>query len=205
MEEVRWIYCNLCQRETKHKPVSEYSNNNSKEIDEYLTLWWTHTCYLWECGGCNALVAELKTQFSEDFYAESEYYPVREVSTLKKKQYKEISDKIEALYNEVIDSFNNSSYILCSIGLRALLEGILKDRGIDGSNLKVKIDAAEFIPSNIRNNLNGFRFLGNNSAHELFRPEKVDLEAAIYVIEDILNIVYDLDYRSKILYDKFNN
>jgi hypothetical protein len=109
---------------------------------------------------------------------------------------------LEQIYREVVETFNGGSLILCAAGLRALLEGICKDisPGHKG-NLSKRIDAlASLIPSNIVHNLHSFRFLGNGAVHELARPAKRDLALAIEVIEDILNILYELDYKSDRLY-----
>ena len=68
------------------------------------------------------------------------------------------------------------------------------------------IDSLEsIVPSAIVKNLQGFRFLGNQAAHELAVGKKSDLSLAIEVIEDVLNIAYELNYKSSrlhALYDK---
>jgi hypothetical protein len=49
-------------------------------------------------------------------------------------------------------------------------------------------------------NLANFQFLGNQALHELKEPDKQDLALAIEVVEDILNVVYELDYKSARLF-----
>jgi hypothetical protein len=62
------------------------------------------------------------------------------------------------------------------------------------------------IPKNIAANLHSMRFLGNQALHELEVPQEDDIHLAISVIEDILNIVYDLDYKSTMLKERiFSN
>lgn len=46
----------------------------------------------------------------------------------------------------------------------------------------------------------GFRFLGNTALHELERPPAEDLAEAIEIIEDVMNVIYELDYKSARLY-----
>jgi Domain of unknown function (DUF4145) len=58
------------------------------------------------------------------------------------------------------------------------------------------------IPANIVENLHGFRFMGNVAIHERTAPERDDLRLAIEIVEDLLNFVYDLDYKAKQLADK---
>jgi hypothetical protein len=44
--------------------------------------------------------------------------------------------------------------------------------------------------------LHGFRFLGNKALHEVSRPSKETIAVAIDVIEDVLNLNYDLKYKA---------
>ena len=49
---------------------------------------------------------------------------------------------------------------------------------------------------NIVTGLHGFRFIGNTALHRLNPPKKDDLRLAIEVSEDILNFLYELDYKA---------
>lgn len=207
--KIKWIYCNSCNRQTNHELKYEHHHVDDEEIEPRCIIWWNDSWYVWQCRGCNELIFEKTHEFSEnvDFqgrpFIDSTFYPEpnHELMTLKK--YKNIPPKLKSLYEELVQSFNSSCYLVCSIGTRALLEGIMVNKEVNGSNLKTKIDSAEFIPKSIRENLHGFRFLGNDAAHQLVVPKKEDLQTAIYVIEDILNVSYELDYNSKIIFDKF--
>jgi hypothetical protein len=44
--------------------------------------------------------------------------------------------------------------------------------------------------------LHSFRFAGNSAAHDLAPMSLEDAEKAIDVIEDLLNFLYDLDYKA---------
>ena len=103
--------------------------------------------------------------------------------------------------------FNSHNYLLCTAGLRALLEGVCADKGITSGpnkegkivkNLEGKINGLiDLVPMGIVENLHSLRFLGNQALHELEKPEEPELKLALQVLEDILNIVYDLDYRAQ--------
>src|SRR6266403_2687121 len=58
------------------------------------------------------------------------------------------------------------------------------------------------VPVGIVRNLHSFRFLGNKALHRLAEPTRDDLGLALRVIEDLLNVIYDLDYRAQRLYEK---
>lgn len=49
---------------------------------------------------------------------------------------------------------------------------------------------------NIVESLHGFRFMGNEALHELNPPEKKNLNVAIEVSEDLMNYLYELDYKA---------
>ena len=66
-----------------------------------------------------------------------------------------------------------------------------------------KIVNSTFITDNIKKNLHGIRYLGNDVTHDFISPKKEDLELTIKILEDILNTVYDLDYKSMIMYNIF--
>lgn len=196
------IYCNTCENQTIHLLVSTYSNIDSDNSD---VVWWINEWNVWECGGCKTLTGEVIYKFSEtvpDF--DRTFYPKREDRGLNPKIYEFIPEKLDELYKEVIISCNNSCNVLCAMGLRALIEGILVDKGIKGGTLYDKIENADIINESIRTNLHGFRFLGNDAAHELEKPSREDLWLAIDVIEDILNISYELDTKSKLIHKKFS-
>ncbi|VVB54288.1 Uncharacterised protein [uncultured archaeon] len=102
--------------------------------------------------GCKTLVGERYAyrdiEIDEDTKPEDigEYYPERQQEHLIVKKYFAIPGILKQVYTEVISCFNRSHYLLCSVGLRMLLEGILNVKGVAGQNLKARIDKADFIP-----------------------------------------------------------
>lgn len=80
------------------------------------------------------------------------------------------------------------------------MEGVCADRGVSGKNLEEKIDGmAKLLPANIVKNLHSFRFIGNSAVHELEPPSDLEVSLALNVIEDILNFLYELDYKARML------
>jgi hypothetical protein len=86
---------------------------------------------------------------------------------------------------------------LCAIGLRALLEGICRDKGIEGANIEERIDGLKrLLPENIVTSLHSLRFMGNQAAHELDPPSSYDLYVALDICDELLSFLYELDYKT---------
>jgi hypothetical protein len=91
--------------------------------------------------------------------------------------------------------------------LRSIIEGICDNKGIlvNQMSLPKRIDAMEEelnLPGSFVKNLHSYRFMGKYALHKLSPPVKEDLLLAIEVIEDLLNFLYELDYKASLLPDE---
>jgi len=226
MASERRIYCNRCKNYTRNILRANYEQEfypgEYPEMEmEYAKGEWQ----IWQCLGCDDVVflevwvtSEDQDPLSGKIIPTEHLYPERNNSKpahiIESKEFEHIPAHLDALYHEVINSFNNGSGILCAVGLRALIEGICIDKGIiKGPNdkgkivktLDGKINAMKsIVPENITKNLHGFRFMGNDAVHQLAMPPITDLALAITIAEDILNIVYDLNYTTSRLFQRTN-
>lgn len=201
-QETRWIYCNRCKNTTRHASVAskDYHYSNEDGPDE----WGTYR--LWGCAGCDACSLEDKysadymyDQEGENIY-ESTFYPKREHMVRPAKYFIQLPKKLATLYKEVITSHNERLNLLCAAGLRALIEGVCADKNIAGRNLEEKIDGMDkLLPKSVVTNLHNFRFIGNRAVHELEPPADFEVTLALNVIKDILNFLYELDYKARML------
>jgi hypothetical protein len=199
------IFCNYCKQDTNHDLKGEHAVKTSATDWDFQE----HSTYrLWICMGCEHGLLEQEYENSEmlmsdgadgiEYYSEFSYYPERSQHDLTTKQYTKLKPKLASLYSEAITCYNKKALILCAAGLRALLEGICQDKRIKGRNLKTKIEGLKvLLPNkNIIRNLHHFRFMGNEAVHELAAPKPAELALAIGVIEDLLNFLYELDYKA---------
>jgi hypothetical protein len=175
---------------------------------------------IWQCCGCDEVTFKETWFTSEDRDYDGSplptihFYPPRTQTWVKPKEYRRLPDHLEDLYEEIIKTFNDRAFVLSAGGLRALLEGICVDQGVtrgpDAAGKVVKtlegkingLKDLDNVPASIVENLHGFRFLGNTALHELDRPPAEDLAEAIEVIEDVMNVIYELDYKSARLYKR---
>ncbi|MGA2284892.1 MAG: DUF4145 domain-containing protein [Dehalococcoidia bacterium] len=206
---VERFFCNSCQQKTRHVQRAVFTKRYEDE-DEWVEGTWG----IWECLGCEEVVLSRSWIYSIELPVGGGYepdvtlYPQRSSGEAKKKEYENIPEQLDLIYDEIIRTFNMEADVLCSAGLRALLEAICLDREPSSRSLPLarKIDALRSsVPESIVKNLHGFRFLGNRALHELERPRRKDLALAISVMEDLLNAVYELDYRSADLYRRVSH
>lgn len=205
------FYCNQCGNPTWHSLLGKQSvtlplYSSDEQIGDYNEQW-----DLFQCLGCDNITLKVTGDYPWNSDLEYTFFPERTTDHHQSKRYRKLPKKLKSIYEEVVTAFNRGSLVLCTAGIRALLEGLCADKGIaQGPNergqrvksLEGKINSlTSIVPSGIVRNLHGLRFLGNQALHELEVPLKADLELALTIIEDVLNVVYDLDYRSQMLYE----
>lgn len=197
------IFCNRCKNETNHILKSDHGRRFYEEENGQLLYWEEELSRFWVCAGCDqGLLEECYTmsgmidEEGEQRYSSS-YHPKRRQDVIPPKYFLKLPAKLKNLHKETISAYNDGLHILCAAGLRALLEGICVDKNITGHNLEKKIDKlSSILPENIVKNLHSFRFMGNIAVHELEPPKRKDLYLAIEVSEDLLNFLYELDYKT---------
>lgn len=217
------IFCNNCNRETNHVCLYHQRAQCYLFANQLLTVTLDNQGYrLWKCAGCDDCVLEYYGiedlfDFSEEPDDEDEkldwqkyvatfpntlslYYPKRNKFSIHSKPFKQLSYALSKIYEETVNAYNHEIPMLCAIGIRALVEGICSDQEITGRNLEKKIDGlSNILPKNIVSNLHSIRFMGNEAAHELSAPNQEELKLAIEICEDLLNYLYDLDYKANSL------
>ena len=204
--KTRYIFCNNCNCETCHKCEGEhyrdypnYNPDGSVSIVERIGY------RLWVCAGCERGTLEeyyifdsSDPEYLKDEHHEITYHPERSKLHVKSKAFKQLPKKLTQIYRETLGAYNNDLAVLCALGIRSLLEGICADKRISGRNLKEKIDnLVNIIPKNIVVNLHSIRFIGNEAGHELSSPGTDELRLAIELCEDLLNFLYELDYKAR--------
>jgi hypothetical protein len=228
MNGTRRIYCNICKVETNHKLeathlryviASQMRNFQFVEqvrLDEPIRFDENEAVFvynLWICQGCDTATLQeactAQTLVSDDGLQVAwtyDFYPRKLKEGWQRKPFL-MPLKLGIIYQEVVESFNAGLATLCSIGLRALLEGICVDKGITNEvawGLEKKIDKlGEYghVPIDIARSMKSFKFIGDNAAHRLEVPEE-DLKLAIEVMEEILTSLYSLDYKAQCLLDR---
>lgn len=202
--DTRRLYCNHCKCETNHVMRGEHCRRDDEVEGSHLVFFEEYVHRLWICAGCDTGTLEEAWTCSgqcdhegKQIY-ESRYYPSRASDHLLARRYKQLPENLGRIYVECIESFNTGLRLLCAAGLRALIEGICQDKNLSGRNLEIKINSLNaLLPENIVESLHVFRFMGNEAMHELAPSSGETLRVAIEVCEDLLNFLYELDYKAQ--------
>jgi hypothetical protein len=197
------IFCNKCKHETNHIILVEHKLDFPHEMREEYGFWEELVYTLLLCAGCDTAALEKRYTHS-DMYDDIqerqvyklEFFPKRNECDVTGKRFKQLPEKLDTIYRETVQAFNSGLDVLCAAGLRTLIEGICDDKQIKGKTLELKIDnLKDILPQNIVQSLHSFRFMGNIAVHELMPPKHIDLLIAIEMSEDLLNFLYELDYK----------
>ena len=211
-------YCKDCDNGTNHDVLKEYFHVDSEEDAQ----WWEHIKYqIIKCNGCDKIQFRLLYRDSnissysseeDDENWEEELYPKYNQTDLKPKEFKYFPSHLKILYFEIIRSYNVGHFILCTIGIRIILEGICKEKKIKGGKVLNKngglrnskmldgkisglIEQRLFSESN-KDILDSLRIIGNKAAHEVKSPSKEGLRVAISIIEHTIEHLYELKMKS---------
>lgn len=219
------IFCNTCKHSTRHKLGGEstYVYQWAEDPESGYEYEFVYVTYrFWECQGCGTGTMSMRVG-GEPFDPrdiETEYYPPRTGKIREPKEFVNIPAPIDAVYKEVIAAYNQGLHIVAAMGLRALIEGICVDNGITDDvsrGLKGKLEALRkrdkddsqsqeqdggdsdvnlgILPGNIVDALERFKFIGDSAAHRLEKPEEREVELALDVTDDLLNYLYETEYR----------
>jgi hypothetical protein len=199
--------CVGCQRRTLHIVMQSVDCHEQLLEDGYhVTIQSWQKYQIVQCLGCEEISFRLSTRCSEDFVTDPisgetvleekvECYPSRIVGRKKLEYGLNLPAQVSAIYDETHAALCNKQPILAGIGIRALLETICKEKGAEGRDLKIKINALvemKVLTQPSADILQRLRTLGNEAAHEV-KPHSEDrLGVAMDIIEHLLKDVYIL-------------
>jgi hypothetical protein len=201
-QEAKKMFCNTCNTLTNHLLRARYSTPRHDYWDDDESVTHVYRYSLWSCAGCDEATLQWQVACEdndEEWEQASEgYFPRRLKDAIQPKVFTNLNREMSQLYKEVVTCFNEHCLLLCTIGLRALIEGVCKDKGLKDGNLEHKVKGLiKLLPSlNMIEALHALRDFGNDAAHELEALTRDDARVAIEVMEHLLNHFYDMDYKA---------
>ena len=197
-------YCSSCDTITNHQSL--FSIKEQADNDDY---WWNCTYHIVKCLGCDKISFYSVTmeessigyddEGNEVMIPEENTYPVQRgrVNALNSWY---IPSEIGGIYREAISAMNSKNLRLAAAGFRAVIEAICLHESVTGKTLEQKINALRkqgIITQQDRDRLHAIRFMGNDSVHEMKRPEYSQLAIVLEIVNVMLNNLYILEAQFK--------
>jgi len=172
-----------------------------------------------QCGGCDSIIyrsVDTYTSFLELDNSEigfkilpaksfDKFFPERLSDLLVEKKFAGLPTNLKLIYREVIDGFNIGQRILCSVGLRSLVEGVCNHLGMTNVkplNAKItNLQTMGYLGKELSESLRTHKFLGDKAIHEFATPEKQELKVAIDLVEIMMESIFNVPDKHKTLSD----
>jgi hypothetical protein len=194
-EKIERVHCNTCGRETKHTVVAVRRQGDSSpagvgyddlEVTYYTT--WT----MLECRGCGHVCLKSVEWFSEWNHGEEiiTFFPPQ-VSRKAPDWLDELPEQIQRLVKEVYAALHADSRSLAMMGVRAILDLYIVNRIGDLGTFRDKLKALEaqgHLSSQQVKLLDAALNAGHAAAHRGHIPSAEDLEAAMDIVENLLQL-----------------
>lgn len=204
------VSCGECDRETRHKVLAATATHWAYE-NGAVDIWTHHQIV--QCQGCLTISFRESSQCSEDWDIDqntgepylpetTKLFPSRVTGRPVMSGAHHLPQGVYRIYQEAHGAHCAEFSILAGLGLRAIVEAVCKDQGLNEGNLQQKIDAladSGLITKAGARILHGLRFMGNAAAHETRAHSPQQIGAGFGVVEYLLQGVYVLPKESAVL------
>lgn len=225
--KIQTLLCASCGCSTEHTVLYSYKTHWRNDDDDGIFGGATHDFLC--CNGCKDGTYRRTTWSTEDDQAVS-LFPLRSENFRRTKDFRHTpwDGLLDNAYKETIAAFNGGLLTLAGAGVRLMIEGICKAEGVKDGPVFDKTTGAPIIERKtglpaIRDNLEGringmaqrdlvskkqahhlheIRFLGNDSAHELYLPDSKIVSFALDIVEQLIDQVYEQPHKAKILSER---
>lgn len=206
-------YCSVCKHRTHHIVLGKGINYSPDE-----DYFYRETLRVVKCLGCDNVSFDKEVEDEsnvmynpegyEELVREHISYPIKENSIEPLRSW-DIPTLVKNAYYESVDSLNNGNYLLAAIGFRVTVEALCLQKGIDTGKLVTKINRLRdkgIITAADCERLHEARFMGNESAHQIEKPDREHLMMVLEVINNILNSLYIIEKKFKEVFEyRFKN
>jgi hypothetical protein len=196
--------CRRCKTKTLHIDLCKSEDNGDREYSFY-------SCYaVIQCLGCEKKSfryswkdIEQAYQISEDEWEVPEgieCYPQYDPSHVDLEEVYIVPKLVRSIYQESVTAVQAQALTLAGLGLRGTIEAICNDKNISGRNLESRITKMAnlgIISRSDADRLHAIRFLGNDAAHDIKKPEKDQISVALKIINHLIQSVYILQIESE--------
>ena len=221
------VFCERCNHDTNHKILGQVKQHDEPPEEHADLPFVDHEWQIIRCLGCDETRFRYWVQSTEFYILDDPEAPdnKRQRSTdaiyptpqrRKPKNFSYAPDVIRSLYLQSMQALNGSMLHLCAGGMRATLDAICGERGIDNGRVLDELSLSpklrkgkEYRSDNLEGKIWGLaeaglitntdaailhkhRILGNDALHSALAPTNVSLEHAMNVVEHILETIYEV-------------
>ncbi|BAL97057.1 hypothetical protein RGE_37180 [Rubrivivax gelatinosus IL144] len=202
-----WADCRECCRSTRHEILCSHTEESDPEG--------YHESHSWQvirCLGCHTCGFRLRHDDYEMVMEEEDGKLIHDITITQHpsvlSDHKALRETyllpplIQKVYKQTLKALSDSSFVLAGIGLRACIEAVCNELKVSGTNLERRIDQlfkAGHVSNGDKRRLHAIRFLGNDAAHEIKEPKDSDIRVALDIVEHLLNSVFLLENKAKVL------
>ena len=193
-------YCRSCGQSTNHNILAEQIDSFREDYE------YDQTYQILECLGCDTksfrdVLEEIQHAFQ---ISQNEWEVPTSITVYPRfiKDHRSLDGEyhlpvtVRQIYKEVLLAFQEEALILAGLGLRGTVEAVCNDLKVTGRDLEIKISklaTAGYISRRDAERLHGIRFMGNDAAHKIKKPNTIQLSAALKIVENMLLSVYILE------------
>lgn len=141
-----------------------------------------------------------RVEYSEHIFPSNEPEPGKRQLTNFGDEERRIPENVWKMYNETVVCLNAKARTLAGGGLRATVEAICLDQGIEKGSLINKIDELTkraLLTTAQAQLLHEERYIGNAALHAMATPSKEDIEDGLTIVEGLLNTIYVLPAKAE--------
>lgn len=197
--------CRDCLRETAHRVISSAELKGEYSEGQFSVTSWDEYQVI-ECKGCRTITFRHCNRHTEhtdhdpltgeEFLIPQEtFYPEPFTGRSPVHDSDLLPSELRAVYEETLIALDNDLCVLASIGIRAMVETMCKDKDAKGKDLAERIDALVLkgvVGAEGAEILHSLRIMGNKAAHEVKPHPKAELQIAMNAIEHALQGAYIL-------------
>jgi len=202
------VPCIGCKQSTKHAVLASV-DVKGQDFYGINSVEYGSSYQIVQCRGCESITFRSTHWNSEDidpgpqgleWNVTTHLYPSRSEGRGQINDVHLLPSDVQRIYNETLKAMNNEQPVLAGVGIRAIVEGVCRDKNAQGSNLYQKIDDLISIGVLTKDGaqiLHQVRSLGNDAAHDVKPHSTEQLGLALDVCEHLFLGVYVLPHHAK--------
>ena len=196
--------CRKCKTETRHVILCKSEDHGDVDYSFY-------SCYaVIQCLGCETKSFRYQWKDIEQAYqiGEDEWevpegtdcYPQYDPSHVDLEDVYIVPKLVRSIYQEAVTAVRAGALTLAGLGLRGTIEAVCNDKKITGTSLEKRITKMAnmgIISKSDADRLHAIRFLGNDAAHDIKKPDKDQISVALKIINHLIQSVYILQIEAE--------